>query len=72
MISKDQPDLRINGVFFSTTLIYLVNAFLLAFLLTAAAPELSVGDFLRSWGHFAGEVAQAILAAWRGLRSALI
>lgn len=72
MIAKDQPDLRINGVFFSTTLIYLVNAFLLAFLLTAAAPELSVGDFLRNWGHFAAEVAQAIPAAWRGLRSAFI
>ena len=72
MIGKDQPDLRINGVFFSTTLIYLVNAFLLAFLLTAAAPDLGAADFLRCWGGYAGDVAVAVTDALRGLRRAFV
>ncbi len=70
MIGKDQPDLRINGFFFSITLIYLVNAFLLAFLLTAAAPDLSASGFLQTWGRHALEVFQAIATAARALRSA--
>lgn len=70
MIGKDQPDLRINGFFFSSCLIYLVNALLLALLLTAAAPDLSLGDFLHSWSGYAGRVAQAVLDAFSGLGNA--
>lgn len=51
MIGKDQPDLRINGVFFSVTLIYLVNALLIALLLILAAPEASLAGFLRTWSE---------------------
>ena len=68
MIGKDQPDLRINGFFFSITLIYLVNAFLIAFLLTTAAPDLSAGGFLRSWGEDAVRVCQAFTGAFGALR----
>ena len=68
MIGKDQPDLRINGFFFSITLIYLVNAFLIAFLLTTAAPDLSAGGFLRSWGEDAVWVCQAFTGAFGALR----
>ncbi len=70
MIGKDQPDLRINGVFFSGTVIYLVNAVLLAFLLTAAAPELSAAEFLRNWAQHAAEVLQGVVRAARGIRMA--
>lgn len=71
MIGKDQPDLRINGFFFSIALIYLVNAFLIAFLLTAAAPDLSAGGFLRTWGEHAVGVSRAIAHALGALRNAL-
>ena len=71
MIGKDQPDLRINGFFFSITLIYLINAFLLAFLLTAAAPELSAAGFLQTWGRHALEIFHAMMEACRMLRHAL-
>ena len=60
MIGKDQPDLRLNGVFFSCCLIYLVNVFLLAFLLTAAAPDLDAADFLRCWGQYAAGMLKAL------------
>ncbi len=70
MIGKDQPDLRINGFFFSACLIFLVNALLLAFLLTAASPDLSAEDFLRSWGRYAAAAVQAVGEAVRGLAGA--
>ena len=70
MIGKDQPDLRINGFFFSIALIYLVNAFLIAFLLTAAAPDLSAGGFLRTWGEHAVGVSRAIAHALGALLNA--
>ena len=67
MIGKDQPDLRIHGFFFSITLIYLVNAFLIAFLLTTAAPDLSAAGFLTTWGEHAVAVVMAIGRAWGAL-----
>jgi hypothetical protein len=70
MIGKDQPDLRINGFFFSACVIFLVNALLLAFLLTAAAPDLSAGDFLRSWGRYAAAAVEAGAGAVRALAGA--
>lgn len=63
MIGKDQPDLRLNGLFFSSCLIYLVNAFLLAFLLTAAAPDLDSVDFLGRWGQYATGMLRALTGA---------
>ncbi len=71
MMGKDQPDLRIHGVFFSTALIYLVNALLLALLLTGASPELSAGDFWRSWWGYAEGVGGAIGAAVKGVWAAV-
>lgn len=60
MIGKDQPDLRINGVFFSLTLIYLVNALVLAFLLIVASPDVSLTQFSQTWGRLALEMAHAV------------
>jgi hypothetical protein len=71
MIRKDQPDLRINGVFFSLTLIYLVNALGLAFLLTAAAPELTAAGFLKTWGENALGVLRILRDAIFGFRAVL-
>lgn len=68
MIGKDQPDLRINGVFFSLNLIYLINLLLLAFLLIAAAPELTAGDFLLNWSHHARSLLEGVLEGVGGLR----
>lgn len=70
MLCKDQPDLRINGRFFSLTLIYLGNAALLGTLLVLAAPELSAAELLRTWGRHALEAARAVntaVAALAGL-----
>lgn len=67
MIGKDQPDLRINGVFFSATLIYLVNALLLALLLILAAPELSLAGFVRTWGNDAWGMFHALARVWGSL-----
>ncbi len=70
MISKDQPDLRINGFFFSSTVIYLLNTLLIACLLTAAAPGLSIAGFLTSWGHYALQAVEAAGAVIRGVLTA--
>ena len=70
MVFKDQPDLRINGVFFSGALIYLINVLLLALLLTAAAPDLSMKDFAACWGRYAADVLRVVTDAVQGLRHA--
>ena len=71
MMGKEQPDLRIHGVFFSTVLIYLVNVLLLALLLTGAAPDLSAADFGRSWlGYaegFVKGVVEGVGVLWAGV-----
>ena len=67
MIGKDQPDLRINGVFFSLTLIYLVNALVLAFLLIAASPDVSLLKFSQTWSRLALEMVHAVQAVFLSL-----
>ncbi|HWB06031.1 MAG TPA: hypothetical protein VG796_23615 [Verrucomicrobiales bacterium] len=47
MIARDQPDLKINGTFFSLMVIILVNLLIISMLLILAAPQLSV----KAWGH---------------------
>lgn len=70
MIGKDQPDLRINGVFFSVTLIYLVNSLLIALLLILAAPEATLAGFVRTWTEDAGGILGAFFNLWRMARGA--
>ncbi|MDB6134018.1 MAG: hypothetical protein JWM59_2261 [Verrucomicrobiales bacterium] len=67
MIARDQPDLRINGVFFSSTLIYLVNILLLAGLLILAAPELSLPGFVSTWKADAQGMAHAVGGVWSSI-----
>jgi hypothetical protein len=49
MILKDQPDLKMNGTFFSLNLIALINVLLLCLLLGFAAPGMDLGDFCTIW-----------------------
>ncbi len=49
MIGKDQPDLHINGTFFSLIFIFLVNLGLIATGLILASPETSFSDFGHLW-----------------------
>ena len=49
MIGKDQPDLHINGTFFSLIFIFVVNLALIATGLILASPETSFTDFGHLW-----------------------
>lgn len=49
MISKDQPDLKQNGTFFSLTFIYLINLLILSAFLVLASKSTSQHDFFRTW-----------------------
>lgn len=49
MIGKNQPDLEINGTFFSIIFIFLINVIILAILLVIAEPRLGLGDFTGEW-----------------------
>ena len=49
MITKDQPDLRQNGTFFSLTLIYLINLLILSAFLVLASKSTSRHDFVHTW-----------------------
>ena len=60
MIGKDQPDLRINGAFFSFVLILLINLLVLAGLLIIAAPGYGPGHFASLWLNTASEFLHAI------------
>ncbi len=55
MIGKDQPDLRINGAFFSFLLILLLNLLVLATLLVTAAPDFGPRELARLWMRTATE-----------------
>lgn len=67
MIGKDQPDLRINGVFFSLTLIYLLNILLLGALLIMTSPAVTLSGFLHSWGTEALNAVDAARALVAGI-----
>ncbi|MGI9240474.1 MAG: hypothetical protein ACR2RV_06705 [Verrucomicrobiales bacterium] len=49
MITKDQPDLKQNGTFFSLTFIYLINLLILSAFLVLASKSTSLHDFARTW-----------------------
>jgi len=66
MIARDQPDLRINGKWFSLFVIIILNLLVLAALLILAAPEISIGDFCRRWLDFAW---QALRSIWMAIRT---
>lgn len=59
MIARDQPDLKINGTFFSILVIVLVNLLVVSLLLILASPQLSVKGFSHRWFDF----------GWNGLHS---
>jgi len=49
MISKDQPDLKQNGTFFSLTVIYLINLLILSAFMILASKATSRHDFHQNW-----------------------
>ncbi len=49
VLLRNQPDLRMNGVFFSLLIIYLVNLLLVTALLVAVSPERSFAGYLEDW-----------------------
>ena len=49
MISKDQPDLKQNGTFFSLVFIYLVNLLILSAFLVLASKSVSLRGFASQW-----------------------
>ena len=49
MITKDQPDLKQNGILFSLTLIYLINLLIISAFVVLASKATSRYDFLRTW-----------------------
>ena len=67
MIARDQPDLRINGTFFSLMIIMLLNMLVLCGLLILAAPEVGVGAFSRRWLDFAWQALHSVYMAVRTL-----
>jgi len=58
MITKDQPDLRQNGTFFSLTIIYLTNLLVLSAFLVLASKSTSHHDFVHSWLENARQLAR--------------
>jgi hypothetical protein len=66
MIARDQPDLRINGTWFSLLVIVLINMLVLSALLILAAPEVSYREFCRKWLDFAW---QAIHSVWMAVKT---
>ena len=66
MIARDQPDLRINGTWFSLLVIVLINLLVLCGLLILAAPELRLADFSRRWLECGW---QAIHSFWMAVRT---
>ena len=67
MIGKDQPDLRINGAFFSFVLIVLVNLLVLSGLFIIAAPGYGPGQFVSLWMDTASDCGSAV---WSLIRRA--
>ncbi len=61
MVTRDQPDLRQNGTFFSLVFIYFINLILILGLFVLAAPGLGIDDLMDVWlDHlrgFAGWIA---------------
>lgn len=49
MIARDQPDLKINGTFFSLMVIIFVNLLIISGLLILASPQLSLRGYSSQW-----------------------
>jgi hypothetical protein len=49
MVTRDQPDLKQNGTFFSLVFIYFINLVLILGLFVLASPGLSAGDLMEDW-----------------------
>jgi hypothetical protein len=60
MISRDQPDLKQQGVFFSLLLIYLVNLLLIAALVVGVSPELQWSDLADTWSSYSLQIWQNV------------
>ena len=51
LVLQDQPDLHYSGTFFSMTLIYGINLFLVTVFLLVIAPHVSIRAFLEQFGN---------------------
>lgn len=61
MITKDQPDLRQNGTFFSLTVIYLANLLILSAFLVLASKTTSHHEFFHVWLENARQLKRSLL-----------
>jgi len=64
MITKSQPDLRQNGLFFSLIVIYLGNVLVLSVLLVLADPALTARGFAEAWSGNALRFCRAVRGAF--------
>jgi hypothetical protein len=60
MITRDQPDLKQQGVFFSLLLIYQVNLLLIAALFVGVSPELHWSDLADTWSSYSLQLWQQV------------
>ena len=67
MIARDQPDLKINGKFFSMLVIVLLNLLVVALLLILAVPGMTVSGFFQRWGDFGWNSVHSLWMAVRTL-----
>lgn len=67
MIARDQPDLKINGTFFSLTVIILLNLLVVALLLILAVPGLSIAGFFQHWVDFGWNMLHSLWMAVKTL-----
>ena len=67
MVARDQPDLRLNGKWFSALVIVLINMLVLCVLLILAAPGLSLRGFCQHWLDCGWQAMQSIGTALRSL-----
>lgn len=71
MIARDQPDLKVNGTFFSLMVIVLVNLLVLSFLLILASPQLTMEGFFHRWIDCSWNLFKSFWLAVRTLGGAI-
>jgi hypothetical protein len=67
MVLRDQPDLKINGTFFSLTVIVLVNLVVISFLLILASPQLSLREYFERWLDYGWNLVHSFWTAVKTL-----
>lgn len=67
MVARDQPDLKINGRFFSMMVIVLLNLLVIALLLILSVPGMSLRGFFQRWLDYGWNAVHSLYMAVRTL-----